>query len=126
MEQKAGNSGYVVNSISGAASKSPSQSPGQRRRYDNEHRGINRTPQGKGTGRGDRRDSSQGRRSRESNNTRLCYKSDKITTHLPIYAPSPKKRREKLTKEASLHIQEPESHQKTGEEQARVVKPTGQ
>ena len=45
LENKSGSSGHVVNSISGTASKSPSHSPGQKRRYDNEHRGRNRTPQ---------------------------------------------------------------------------------
>ena len=77
----------MVNSISGTPNKSPSQSPGQQRRYNNENRGRNRTPQGKSQG---RRDSSQGKRSGESITTRLCYNCDKITTHFANTCPEPR------------------------------------
>ena len=54
LERKIGGFGHVVNSISAAGNQSPSQLPGQRRRHDNEQRERNRTPQGRGPGRGDR------------------------------------------------------------------------
>ena len=38
-----------------------------------------------------RKDSSQGRRSRESSNTRLCYNCDKITNHFANTCPEPRK-----------------------------------
>ena len=91
VEHKAGGSGHMVNSISRAASKSPSQSSGQRRRYENEQRGRSRTPQGKGPLREDRRDSSKGRRSRESSNTRICFNYEKVTGHFANTCPEPKR-----------------------------------
>ena len=91
VEHRPRGSGHMVNSISGAP-RFPSQSPvQQRKKYNNENRGRNRTPHGKG------RDSSQGRRnSRNSSNTRLCYNCDKITTHFAATCPKPKKEEGKV------------------------------
>ena len=82
LEKKTGGSEHLDNSISGAGNKSPGQSPAQQRRHDNEHRGTNRTKHG----RGDIRYSSQGRRSRDSSNTRLCFNCTKFSTILLILA----------------------------------------
>ena len=56
----------------------------------NREQGKENREQRKGPGRGDRRDSSQGRRSKKSSNTKL-YNCDKITTHFANTYPKPKK-----------------------------------
>ena len=85
---------HMVNSISGAPTRSQIQSPGlQRERYNNENRGRNRT-QGKEQG---RRDSSQGKRnSRNSSSTRLCYNWDKKKTYFAATCLKPKKEEGKV------------------------------
>ena len=111
---------HMVNSISGAPTRSQIQSPGlQRERYNNENRGRNRT-QGKEQG---RRDSSQGKRnSRNSSSTRLCYNWDKKKKHIlrPL-AQNPRKKKEKL-KEGQLPLtQGVETLQETDVEVVREV-----
>ena len=77
---------HVVNNMS-VAPTSSSQSPEKKRKkYHDDNRGRDSTPQDKGRG------SSQGKRNSINNsNTRLCFNCDKISTHYAANFPKPKK-----------------------------------
>ena len=83
LEHKAGKESFVVDNMSGSESKSPVQSPRQRRKSDSE-RGSTRNKK-------DSRERYAGRKGIESSNIILCFNCDKVTTHFAITCPEPKK-----------------------------------
>ena len=86
-------SGHVVNSISGAPTRSPSLSPGQqRRRYNNKKQRKKLSTPGK-RARKKRLITGKKRSSREISNTRLCYNCD--VNNNPL-APNQRKKKERL------------------------------